>query len=981
MPSISIVRALARKPHTPAADAADPDLLNRPDSDVVTQVIDLIGRDKVLDNPLDIVRLATDASPYRLIPKVVVLPHDTADMVRLFEWARRTGHGLTFRASGTSLNGQAQAEDVLVDVREFWRGCEVLDDGQRLRCRPGEIMARVNARLARFGRRLGPDPASSAAASIGGVLANNASGMTCGVALNSYHTIESMTIVLASGTVIDTAAPDADEVLAQKEPELFHELSAIRDEIRADTTLSARLRHKFSIKNTSGYHLDAFLDADTPAQILKLLMVGSEGTLGFEAETVWRTVPFGRQHTTAFFRFPDLHSAAAAVPHLNDAGAQAVELLDAASIRSACEVDGAPEWMRELDDTAQDAAVLTELRSDDPRELEDFEHRVMGVVGSAIREGEFTRQARLSNGYWRVRSGLLAMVGAARPHGTTLITEDVCVHPEDLAAACADLEELLVKHGFTGAVNGHASAGNMHFYLYLDASRPEQVDTYRAFMEDLVSLIIDRYDGSLKGEHGTGRNIAPYVEREWGKKATALMWRVKKALDPNGILGPGVFLNTDPNVTFTHLKTMPLVADDLDPCIECGFCEPVCPSRHVTTTPRQRITLQREMARQGWEGPLERELVDAYEYAAVQMCAGDSSCAIACPVGIDTGHAMKRIRRDSYSDGAQKVGDAVAKHWGPISKGARALIGTAGVARRVVGDAGMTGITNILRSVVSTDVMPGWLPEMPKAAASLPKTTRESAEAVFFATCINRIFGPSRNAPDQTNATHALVALAERTGHRLWIPDDISGDCCGTIWQSKGLDAGNRRMAEKVTEDMYRWSDGGRLPIIADASSCTLGLVHEIVDHLDDEHKAMHARLTITDAMTWLLETVVPDLPAHAKEKVAVIHPTCSMNTLGIAGDLERLSREVAETVIVPVTATCCATAGDRGFLHPELTEHATLEEMEEVHAAGADLFLSGNRTCELGLEHDSGEPYESVVIALERLTRPSQPAAGKRPR
>lgn len=971
MTAISVKRALARPAQHPEHDAVDADVLTREHAPVVTELKTLLGDDRVLDHPLDIVRYATDASPYRLIPQVVVRPHDLDEVRRLLAWARRTDHGLTFRAAGTSLNGQAQSDDVLVDVREFWRGWEVLDDGRRFRCRPGEITARANLRLARHGRKLGPDPASSGAACIGGVLANNASGMTCGVKNNAYHTIDQVTIVLASGTVVDTSAPDADERLRAAEPELVDELMRIRADIVADDELVARLRRKFSIKNTSGYHLDAFLDGETPVEILKRLVVGSEGTLGFIADTVWNTVPFGRRHTAAFFRFPSLRAAAAAVPGLNDAGAQAVELLDAASIRSACEVEGAPAWMRTLADDAEDAAILTELRSDDPDELATFEQRVMDQIGDEIVEGAFTHDAAVSGGYWRVRSGLLAMVGAARPAGTTLITEDVCVPPADLADACEDLEAMLVRHGFAGAVNGHASAGNMHFYLYLDASQPDQVATYRAFMEDLVALICDKYDGSLKGEHGTGRNMAPYITREWGETAVAMMWRVKRALDPQGILGPGVFLNTDPEVTFKDLKTMPTVSHDLDPCIECGFCEPVCPSRHVTTTPRQRIALQREMARQGWSGQVEGELVDEYEYAAVNMCAGDSSCAVACPVDIDTGHAMKRIRRDAYSPAAQRVGDQVAKHWGPISKGARGLIGTAGVARRVIGDTGLTAITDAMRAIISKDLMPGWLPEMPQAAKRVPETSRDGAEAVFFAACINRIFGPSRKAPDQTNATHALVRLAERSGHPLWIPDDIDGDCCGTIWQSKGLDAGNRRMAAKVCEDMYRWSDGGRLPIVVDASSCTLGVTREIVDHLDEEHRAMHAKLTIVDAITWVLDTVVPDLPTHDRERRAVIHPTCSMNSLGIADDLQRLAGEVADDVVLPVVHTCCATAGDRGFLHPELTEHATIEEMEEVRSCGADLFLSGNRTCELGLEHDSGEPYESVLIALERLTRP----------
>ncbi|MCI1207029.1 MAG: FAD-binding oxidoreductase [Microbacteriaceae bacterium] len=971
MALVDITRAFDREKTPQLADRVTGDVLDAPGSEVVAQLREILPAERILDSPLDIIRVATDASPYRLIPKCVVRPKDTEEIAALARWAARTGHGLTFRAAGTSLNGQSQSDDILVDVREFFRGIEVLDDGARVRTSPGAITARVNLVLSRYGRKLGPDPASSGAATVGGVLANNASGMTCGVKFNAYHTLDSVVIVLASGTVVDTGAEDADERLEQDEPALYKELLAIKASIGMDEELTSLLRRKFSIKNTSGYHLDAFLDADTPAQILAKLIVGSEGTLGFIASIVWNTVPFGRKHTTAFFRFPTLRDAAAAVPGLNDAGAQAVEILDAASIRSVSHVPHVPEWMQTLGAEATDAAILTELRADDPAELEAFEKKALEVVAGTKVSGDFTHDAGVSAGYWHARSGLLATVGAARPMGTALITEDVCVPPVDLADACEDLEELLVKHGFEGAVNGHASAGNVHFYLYLDSSDPENVKTYRAFMEDLVGLIADKYKGSLKGEHGTGRNMAPYIIREWGKSAVDAMWRVKRALDPKGILGPGVFLNEDPDITYKNLKTMPKVAPDLDPCIECGFCEPVCPSRHVTTTPRQRIALQRELARQGWDGDLEEKLVEEYEYAAVNMCAGDSSCAIACPVNIDTGHAMKRIRRDSFSETAQKGGLTTAKNWGKIVPLARTLLHTASVVRPILRDGGLTAITTAARSVLPKDLVPGWLDSMPKGAPKVPKTTRENADAVYFAACVNRMFGQSRNAPKGSQpTTHAMVALAARVGYHLWIPDDIGDDCCATIWQSKGLQAGNELMAARVTEDLYRWSDGGRLPIVCDAASCTLGIAHEVVDHLDEAHKQMHAALKIYDSTTWALENIVPKLPEHDKLPVAVVHPTCSMNTLGVSGDLKELAGEVATKVVVPVTSTCCASAGDRMFLHPELTESATQEEAAEVAQSGADVFLSGNRTCEVGMEHDTGEPYESVIVALERVTR-----------
>ena len=972
-------RALRQRPQPAAPDALGPQVLRADADPLAAELTAVLDRSDVLTSASDLIRYSSDASPYRLLPRLVVRPRDVEQLRAVLAACRRAGRGVTFRAGGTSLNGQAQGGDVLVDLREHFRDAAVVDGGERLRAQPGVILARANALLARRGRMLGPDPASSGAATLGGVLANNASGMTCGTRYNSYTTLDSLVAVLASGTVVDTGHPDADARLAAAEPQLYAELEAIRDDLRADTELVARIRRKFAIKNTSGYRLDAFLDADRPADILTLLLVGSEGTLAAVVDTTWRTLATGPKRSTAFLRFPDVASAAAVVAPLNDADAQAVELMDAASLRSLRGRAGTPEWINDLAPDAADAAILTERRASDDAELDRFEADLAAIVSdTVIGMGEplTTREPSRAAVYWRLRSGMLPSIGASRPEGTALITEDVVVPPQRLPEAVGDLQQLLVTHGFVGAVNGHASAGNLHFYLYLDATDPARLASYRAFMTDLVDLIVDRYDGSLKGEHGTGRNMTPFLAREWGQDAVAAMWRVKRALDPTGLLGEGVFLNEDPEAAFRDLKSMPTIHDHLNPCIECGFCEPVCPSRHLTATPRQRIVLQRELARQGFTGPVAERITDEYAYEAIDTCAGDSSCAIACPVDIDTGKVMKELRRDGVAPAAQGVGVQLAKHWGAAEAAGRFALRAAQLLRPVVGDKGLSLLTDLGRKVGGEELVPSWVPELPGPAPALPATAREGAEAVFFAACINRIFGASTAAGEPTTVSEAFVALASRAGHPVWLPEDVVGLCCGTVWHSKGLEAGNTVMAARVLDAMWSWSQGGRLPIVVDASSCTLGLAHDIAELLDPERAARHAELEIVDVIAWTNKVLLPDLPQARKLGLSVVHPTCSMNTLGITGDLTALAGAVGEEVFVPVSATCCAFAGDRGMLHPELTATATQEEAEQVAArlaepvAGAAGFLSGNRTCELGMEHATGQPYESVIVALERLTR-----------
>lgn len=713
----------------------------------------LIGAKQVLGSPADLVRYTSDASPYRLIPQVVAVARNAEDLAALLKYATSKTRGITFRSGGTSLNGQAQGGDILVDVRRHFSNVIAEDEGNILRCSPGAIVARANAHGARYWRKLGPDPASSGAATIGGVVANNASGMAC----------------------------------------------------------------------------------------------GPQGTLGFIDEVRFQTIPLGRKPTTAMFRFKDLYAAASAVPILMSLDARAAELMDHATMRAVKNMPGVPDW--------------------------------------AVREGVF------------------AALGAARPRGAALWGEDVCVPPERVAEAAIDIRTLLEKHGFPGAVQGHAPAGNLHFGLVLDPQDQKQLAKYSACMEDLVGLIIGKYDGSLKGEHATGRSMAPYLSREWGETLTGFM--------------------------------------------------------------------RREMVQQGGVGELAENLADAYEYHAVETCAGDASCEIACPVDIDTGSAMKHLRHLEDSPREEAMAKKFAPNWGLVERLARAAIGLAGSASKVVGNAPINAITDIARKIGGTDLVPEWISNAPRAApAKLPKTQRAGAEAVYFPACINRIFGVPRGAKDKGTVTQAVVTLGERAGKNVWIPDDVQGNCCATVWHSKGYDEGNIFMANKLMDSVWTWTDQGKLPLIVDASSCTLGFIQEIVPYLSTENLERHGKVKILDAPSWASNDLVPVLNPQHKIGTAVVHPTCSMAHLDLMDDLMTVAGAAAERVVTPTVATCCAFAGHRGFLHPELTESATREESEEVKALNPDGFLSGNRTCELGMEHATDQPYESALVALERATR-----------
>jgi D-lactate dehydrogenase len=967
------VRAIGRPPGPAQDDAVDPAQRDGTPAALASDLIELVGKDQVLHRISDLVRYASDASPYRYLPQVVVRPRTVEDVRAILAYCVRTGRHATFRAGGTSMNGQSQSDDILIDVRRHWTGMAAEDGGARLRARPGTILNHANAILKPLGRRLGPDPASADVATIGGVIANNAGGMRCTLERNSYHTVSSLTLVLASGTVIDTAEPDAENLFAIAEPELARGLMQLREELLADDELAQRIRHKFSIRNTNGYALSALLDADTPLGIFRRLIVGSEGTLAFMAEAVIDTIPAPALTTVSWIVLPSISEATSLVPGLVSLGAEAVELMLAPALAAAAQAfPGTPDYWKTLDPQA--AGLLVEFRADSAADLDAAVAKVTAQTKDAhlVHPLEFTRDEDLIELYWKVRDGLLGIVGQRRPEGTALVIEDVCFPPDRIADGAQDLQELLVKHSFMPNAAGHAAYGNLHFTLTPSLSVQADRDRYAAFMTDLVALVIDSYDGSLKAEHGTGINMAPFVRHEWGEKATDMMWRIKKLADPHGVLAPNVILTNDDKIFLKSFKSAPPIEDVATHCIECGFCEAVCPSRNVTATPRQRIVLRREMARQPEGSPLLARLQDEYEYLGIETCAVDGSCAIPCPVQINTGALEKTFRRAESTPRREKTALVIAKRWATAEKLARTAIGAADLVQRTVGVRALTALTAAARRVVSDDLVPSVPGPMPRAQLrKLPATTKEGAAAVYFPACINRIFGRNPGQARHPSLPQVLVEVSARAGKPLWIPADVAGKCCSTPWSSKGYLQGHEWMAATTCDALWEWSGHGTMPVVIDAASCTNGLLDDVKNYLDAEHRARLDQITLLDAIAWC-DSLLPNLTVSERIERVAVHPTCSSTHLGLTKTLERLAGRLAGDVIVPVGTTCCGTAGDRGLLHPELVVSATRDEKAGLGETPAQAYLSANRTCEMGLRQATGYPYESFVFLLEELTRPA---------
>jgi D-lactate dehydrogenase len=940
-----------------------------------------VPADRVLARPIDRVAFASDASVYRLIPTAVVLAASVDEVRELFGISRAHRVPLTFRAAGTSLSGQAVTDGLLVEVARHWTGITVEDGGARVRVQPGAIGGRVNARLAPFAARIGPDPASIGTCTIGGILANNSSGMCCGVVQNAYHTIASLTFVLPSGTVIDTAAPDADERFRTREPALAEGLLALRREILDRPALRDRIRAKYRTKNTNGYSLNALLDAERPVDIMRQLLIGSEGTLAFIAEAVLRTVPELPVRYTGMLFFAGLHPACAAIAPLRDAGAVALELMDRAALRSVQDEPGVPAALRTLPDGAAGLLVEFQARDEGDRAgltaLAADTAAPLPLLHPPIFTHDATEQARL----WHVRKGMFPSVGATRRSGTTVIIEDVAFPVPALADAATDLTHLFARHGYGDAiVFGHAKDGNLHFVLTPSFNTGAAVDQYARFMDDLAHLVVHRYDGALKAEHGTGRNMAPFVETEWGPEAVAIMGRVKALCDPDHLLNPGVILNPDPRAHVAHLKTLPPVEPEVDRCIECGYCEPVCPSRDLTLTPRQRIVVRREVARRraaGEDDGVLAELERAYPYSGVDTCAVDGLCATRCPVHIDTGELEKRYRREAQSPLAGGVANWCATHFDLVEAGLRMGLRAGHLAETLAGDAALRGVTRGLRRLGVT--VPQWTPDMPRAARGWSAVREEiapfitdaaHAAAVYYPTCLTRTLGADLTTTGPGEARGGspalpLTRLAARAGRPVFVPMDAPGTCCGVPFSSKGYTEAHAIAVNALVERVWIWSDAGRLPVVIDTSPCAYGL-RTCRPALTAANRDVYDRLRLLDSIEFVHDVLLPRLAPVPLARRVALHPVCSVVKLGLDARLAAIARACAREVLVPEEASCCGFAGDRGFLVPELTASATRREAAEVRARGCDRHYSSSRTCELALARATGRPYQSYLWLLD---------------
>jgi len=922
---------------------------------------------------IDRIAHASDGSFYRLVPRAVVFPNSVAEIQALFEISRARRVPMTFRSAGTSLSGQAVTNGILADTARYWKKMRIEKDGTRVRVQPGVIAGHINQRLDAFQRRIGPDPSSIASATIGGIIANNSGGRSVMLESNSYHCLESISFVLPNGFYIDSESRSADDQFEQACPRVAEGLLGLKKKIEADYELTEKIRRKYRMRNTMGYSLNAFLDFEKPLDILAHLLVGSEGTLGFVSEAVLRTIPIYPFRLTGLLFFENLKTFGAAIQPLAETTPQELEFMDRQALRNVQDLPGMLSLVRELPDSA--VAVLAEYHCPDEQALSVVRNSTAELVNRlSLLEGSlFTEDPRLREAFWKVRTRVVPATFARHPRGTIAQIEDVVVPVARVGAFMEDLHRLFKRHPGCEemVIFGHLTFGNVHFIINPGFNSPDEIRHYDLFMQDVVDLVVKKYEGALKGEHATGRNMAPYLEAEWGREACRIMAEVKALIDPDNLLNPGVIINPDPKANLRDLKPLPRIHPEVDLCIECGHCEWVCPSLNLTLSPRQRIVVRREIKRLQESGRDDRRLkvlVRDYQYAGIDTCAADGMCAVACPIDIDTGALTRRLRAEAVSSKGQAAAVFSSRHGAGLEGVLRASIKMGALAARGLGQRTLNRIIG-LAETISGAALPKWDAAIRRPyTGHLPPTRRQGAAIVYFPSCMTRIMGTSPT-PDKPALIHTFLTVAERAGIPVWLPEDCHGICCGMPFHSKGYTSAYRETLCRTLNKFWDWSREGRLPIFIDSTSCAYAL-RSCEAALGGDDRRRWAQMTILDPIEFIHDRLLPNLNVNRLNRSVVLHPNCAAVKLGLEEKLSRIGRQCAKSSTIPLPHNCCGFAGDRGLLFPELTKSATRAQAEEIERQGYDGYFSTNLPCEMGLSRATGKAFDSAIYLVEAATR-----------
>lgn len=906
----------------------------------IQQLSQFIDKSRLINDQLLCYAYATDASMYRLNPQLVILVETALEVQKIIVLANKLSIALTFRAAGTSLCGQAITDSVLVVLsNNAWLNYTIHNNGQQISLEPGIIGAHANLCLKPYNKKIGPDPASINSCKIGGIVANNSSGMCCGVAQNTYQTMKSIKLILANGSTLDTADEESKKKFSETNPELINGIKQIYAEVQKNKELVGLIKHKFKIKNTTGYCINAFVDYSNPLDILAHLMVGSEGTLGFIREITYNCVEDNPHKAVSLIYCDNLEQIIALSLAVREISIDAMELLDITSLIAVKGIIKNANYLpTELKhDTS---AMLIEISAITEIELENKVQKLQLLIEQhpISHQVKFTRNNKISQELWDIRRGILPIIGSNAPKNSTAVIEDIAVAIADLPPVIARLRQLFIRYNYTNAaIVGHILAGNIHFMFTPSFNSMEQIDNYDEFMQAVAQIVAVDYKGSLKAEHGCGRNMAAFVELEWGQTAYNLMWQIKTLFDPNNILNPGVILNRDTKIHVKNLKQLHTTNPIIDKCIECGFCESICPSRKLTLTPRQRISTYRYInTLKTTNSNLYNKFIKQYNYYGVDTCATTGLCASKCPVGIDTGKFIVELKQQPNT----LLNSLWIKNFNWFVKINKILVSLANLTSKIFGRNKTYKISSTLHKIMPIiPVYPTTMPQ-PQKAKFTHSGFNSKQKILYIPSCNNRILADAKAETKHNNAIHQLL---EHMGYQVIYPEKLANTCCGQVFDSSG----NPKYGHDIRKLLNHTIQNSSYPVLIDNSSC-------LYSSLNPANK-----LQLTSIID-VVEKNLAQLQIKKRYHKLALHIDCSSKKLAQDEQIIRLLNSFADEIIIPHKINCCGFAGNKGFTTPELNQAALSTLAHQISTC--DIGVTFNRNCQIGLSLHGQKQYLSLA-------------------
>lgn len=922
---------------------------------------------KILTSYIQRFAYGIDASCYRYIPKLVLKPSNELEVQAIIKLAKIHQVPLTFRGSGTSLSGQACGDSVLVVCGNDWQEIKANHESIWLEC--GVIGSDANEALKPFGKKIGPDPATINNASIGGIFSNNSSGMCCGTKQNSYQTIKSIRVILEDGSILDTSDSKSIQDFLDSHQNLIKDLQEIAEQIHADEELKSEITRKFSIKNTTGYSLNTFVDFTEIKDILNHIFIGAEGTLGFVSRVEYHTVEDKAHKACALLFYENLSFASKAIEVLaqNQDIVSAAEIMDYSCLKATQGMKGIPSEIESVKEG--NCALLIQLESNQKEELEQNIATITSLIHSipTLFPIQFSLEASIQASWWKIRKAILPIAASRRRAGSTVITEDICFEIANFAKGIEQIGELFVKFNFEGMIFGHALSGNVHFIICPILSLEEEKKRFGKFMEEMIEAVI-ALKGSTKAEHGTGRMIAPFVEREWGKKAYAINRRIKEIFDPSNIFNPDVIISDDPQIHLKNLKPSNTIREDLNQCMECGFCEKFCPSRNLTLTPRQRIVVFREIERlKALSNPTEQEkweleeLERDYAYFGVQTCATCGMCAMACPLQITAGKVS--IICNHPSQKALDIAKKASQNMPKAIKFARFGVASSNFISKVIGKKNLKSLTLAMNKKFRTPIAPIFMPS-PNHYKLQSKMSANPQKVIYFTSCLNRVFAPNEEAKDKRSIQEVFESLCAKSKIDVIYPKGIEKMCCGKAFRDFTPKDPSITPLKETLKILLEATNHGEIPIVLDHSACSAELIAQV--QTLQEAKC----LKVYDLSAFTQKYILPNLSITPISEPVGLHIICSTRKGGWMDSVFAIAKScTTHQIYIDEKTQCCGFAGNKGFFYPEFNSSALESLKKYFKAHPTNRLYSTSSTCEVGLSENTGKVWQHIIYLLDEVS------------